>query len=293
MTPSDPQHPAADRGRLVAAALAVAAFVGALWWIRVLDESLGWQLGALGVLPGDPAGLLGLLTAPLIHGSFEHLAANTPALLVLGTLLIYGYPRSRGPALALIWLGSGLGVWLIGRDNAHIGASGITHGLMFYLFLAGMVRRDRVAVAFSMIAFFLYGGMVWGVFPQEAGVSWEYHLCGALAGALAAFLFGRMDPRPTEKRYAWEDEPTDADDPVIGDQWRWRRAPPRPERLARSAAFPIAGDDVEEYDAPTPDELAEDLRDAELEQEHAADADLDLPRASANDENPDDPAPHR
>ena len=253
------RDPRADRARLFGAMLAVAAFTAALWWIRVLDEGLGWQLGALGVAPGTPAGLVGILTAPLVHGSFEHLAANTPALLVLGTLLVYGYPRSRGPALALIWLGSGLGVWLIGRDSTHIGASGISHGLMFYLFLAGMVRRDRLAVAFSMIAFFLYGGMVWGVFPQEAGISWEYHLSGALAGALAALLFGRMDPPPAAKRYAWEDEPADADDPVIGDQWRWRRAPPRPERAARSVEFPLAGDEVDEHDAGAePDDGAPD-----------------------------------
>jgi membrane associated rhomboid family serine protease len=280
-----PHDPRADRGRLVGAALAVTAFTGALWWIRVLDEGLGWQLGALGVRPGEPAGLLGVLTAPLVHGSFEHLAANTPALLVLGTLLLYGYPRSRAPALALVWLGSGLGVWLIGRDSAHIGASGITHGLMFYLFLAGMVRRDRLAVAFSMIAFFLYGGMVWGVFPQEAGVSWEYHLCGALAGALAAFLFGRLDPRPAEKRYAWEDEAEDAEDPVIGDQWRWRRAPPRPERAARSAEFPLAGDDIEEYGTgPHPDDPLDEAPPRAFDRAHDLEPDAPLPRTSANDE---------
>lgn len=244
----------ADRTRLIGAMLAVSAFTGALWWIRILDEGLGWELGALGVHPGAPAGLIGVLTAPLVHGSFEHLVANTPALLVLGTLLCYGYPRARAAVLSLIWLGSGLGVWLIGRDSTHIGASGLTHGLMFFLFCAGLVRRDRLAVAFSMIAFFLYGGMVWGVFPQEAGISWEYHLSGALAGVLAAFLLSRLDPLPAEKRYAWEDEPADAEDPVIGNQWRWRRAPPRAERLAASDEFPLAGDEPE--DPPTHDDTA-------------------------------------
>jgi len=269
------RDPRADRARLFGVALAVTGFTAALWWIRVLDEGLGWQLAALGVQPGTLAGLLGVLTAPLVHGSFEHLAANTPALLVLGTLLGYGYPRSRGPALALIWLGSGLGVWLIGRDSSHLGASGITHGLMFYLFLAGLVRRDRLAVAFSMIAFFLYGGMVWGVFPQEAGVSWEYHLCGALAGTLAALLLGRLDPTPPEKRYAWEDETEDADDPVIGDQWRWRRAPPRAERAAHSEEFPLAGDDVEDH----PDEASPEPHDHD-----EADLDGRDPGRAANDD---------
>ena len=272
----------ADRTRLLGAALAVAAFTGALWWIRVLDAGLGWELGALGVRPGDPAGLLGILTAPLVHGSFEHLVANTPALLVLGTLLGYGYPRARGAVLALIWLGSGLGVWLIGRDSVHIGASGLTHGLMFFLFAAGLVRRDRLAVAFSMIAFFLYGGMVWGVFPQEAGISWEYHLSGALAGLLAAALFGRRDPLPPVKRYAWEDEPSEAVDPVIGDQWRWRRAPPRLERLAASDEFPLAGDEPDELDG------TEALDEPRAADEPDARADRDAPDAS---EAPDAPDP--
>ena len=232
-----------DRARLIGAFLVATAFTALLWWIRTLDAALGWDLGALGVRPREFDGLIGILFAPLLHGSFEHLLANTPPLLVLGTLLLYGYPRARAPALALIWLGSGLGVWLMGRDSVHIGASGVATGLMFFLFCAGLMRRDRLAVAFSMIAFFLYGGMVWGVFPQEAGVSWEYHLCGALAGVLAAALFRRLDAPLPERHYAWEDEPPDAEDPVIGAQWRWRRAPPRDVHPDDSEEIPIAGDE--------------------------------------------------
>jgi len=233
-----------DRERLTGAFLAVALLTAALWWIKVLDGVFDWDLGALGVHPRQAVGLIGVLTAPLVHGSFEHLFANTLPLLVLGTLLLYGYPRARRPALAIIWILSGLGVWVAGRDNAHIGMSGVTHGLMFFLFFAGLMRRDKLAVALSMIAFFLYGGMVWGIFPAEPGVSWEYHLFGALAGTLAAVLLRKLDAPPPAKRYAWEDEAPEAEDPVIGDQWRWRRAPPRAERLAASDEFPIAGDDL-------------------------------------------------
>lgn len=233
----------ADRERLHRAFLAVAALTAALWWIKVLDRVGGWDLGALGIQPRELAGLVGVLTAPLVHGSFEHLFANTLPLLVLGTLLLYGYPRARWPALGLIWLLSGLGVWLVGRDSTHIGMSGVTHGLMFFLFIAGLVRRDRLAVALSMVAFFLYGGMVWGIFPAERGVSWEYHLFGALAGVLTAILLRKLDAPPPVKRYTWEDEAAEAEDPVIGDQWRWRRAPARPWKLENSDEFPVAGDD--------------------------------------------------
>lgn len=265
----------ADRDRLLRAFLATAALTAALWWIKVLDNAFGWDLRALGILPRDPAGLLGVLTAPLLHGSFEHLFANTLPLLVLGTLLLYGYPRARAPALALIWALSGLGVWLVGRDSTHIGMSGVTHGLMFFLFIAGLVRRDKLAVALSMIAFFLYGGMVWGIFPAEAGVSWEYHLFGALAGVLTAILLRKLDAPPPEKRYAWEDEPAEAEDPVIGDQWRWRRAPARPWRLENSDEFPVVGDDEhdERGDAPFADDPRDEPNDEPLHEPSSDDDD--------------------
>ena len=115
---------ATDRARLQHAFLATTLLTAALWWIKLLDHSFSWDLGALGVRPRELAGLLGVLTAPLVHGSFEHLFANTLPLLVLGTLLLYGYPRARWPAIAMIWLLSGFGVWLVGRDSVHLGMSG-------------------------------------------------------------------------------------------------------------------------------------------------------------------------
>jgi len=235
----------ADRARLRNAFLAVAALTAVLWWLKLLDGLFGWDLSPLGILPRHAAGLVGVLTAPLVHGSFEHLFANTLPLLVLGTLLLYGYPRARWPAVAAIWLLSGLGVWLFGRDDPHIGMSGVTHGLMFFLFISGLLRRDKLAVALSMIAFFLYGGMVWGVFPTEPGVSWEYHLFGALTGVLAAVALRGLDAPLEAKRYAWEDDAPEAEDPVIGDQWRWRRAPARKWKLDdEDDGIPIAGDDL-------------------------------------------------
>lgn len=207
-SPRDPQSQArADARRFWRAALASAAFVALIGWIRMLESWLGHPLTALAVHPREPLGLVGLLTGPLLHGSFEHLVANSLALLVLGTLAGVLYPRAVLRALPLVWLGSGLFVWLVGRDSAHLGASGLTHGLMFFVFLAGVLRRDRAAIAGSMIAFFLYGGMVLTVLPREAGVSWESHLGGALCGVLAALLWRRLDPAPARKRYSWELEP--------------------------------------------------------------------------------------
>ena len=98
-------------------------------------------------------------------------------------------------------------VWLFGGSNSvHLGASGLTHGLMFLLFVLGLLRRDRAAIAAGMLAFAFYGGMLMTILPREAGVSWESHLGGALAGVIAAFLFRRSDPLPPRQKYSWEIE---------------------------------------------------------------------------------------
>ena len=190
----------------------VAVFVLLLWLIVALGLGLHLPLVRLGIYPRTAAGLAGVLFAPLIHGSWGHLLSNSFALLILGTALRYGYPRAAGPVVILVYLLSGLGVWCLGRESYHIGASGLTHGMMFFIFTTGILRRDRLSIALSLIAFFLYGGMIWSIFPQEPGISYESHFFGAASGVLAAFLFRRLDPPPPEKHYDWEDEQLQDDD---------------------------------------------------------------------------------
>ena len=136
---------------VIAALFAAVAFVSALWWIELIGNWIGSGFGGLGVAPRTLSGLIGILTSPLVHGSVGHLINNTLPLIVLGTLALAIYPRAFKPAMALIWIGSGLGIWLFGRDSFHIGASGLNHGLMFFLFMLGLLRRDRPAVAAAMI----------------------------------------------------------------------------------------------------------------------------------------------
>lgn len=219
---TDP-HPQTLRKRSITnCLLAALALTAILWWIHVNAWLMGWNLAALGVYPGRMTGLIGLVTAPLIHGSFQHLVSNTPPMILLGTGLFYGYPRSWYLALPILWVGSGLGIWLIGRESFHFGASGVTTGLMFFLFFAGVFRRDRLGVVLAMASFFLYGSMIWGIFPTEAGISFEAHFSGAALGAVCAFVFRNRDPRVPwrKRRYSWEDEPEDHKDPVIGDEWK-------------------------------------------------------------------------
>ena len=194
-----------DRQRLRRALNASLGFVLLLAACYTAQHGIDWTF--LTVTPWTLPGLLGLLTAPLLHGSVEHIVANGTALLLLGTLAGTVYPKATLRALPLLWLGSGLGAWLLGQPGSHhLGASGVTHGLMFLVFVLGLLRRDRAAIAAGMLAFMFYGGMLMTILPREAGVSWESHLGGALAGVLAAFLFRRSDPAPPRRKYSWEIE---------------------------------------------------------------------------------------
>lgn len=183
------------------------------------------DLRALSIHPQDPNGLLGILTAPLLHGSVGHLAANSLSVLILGTLAGTVFPRATWRALPLIWLGSGLGTWLIADGGFHLGASGVTHGLGFLVFTLGILRRDRPAIAAALIAFFFFGGMLVAIFPTEVGVSWQYHLSGAVFGLLSGLLWRRSDPTPPRRRYSWEleDEAEPEPDPTL--------EPPRPDAV--------------------------------------------------------------
>ena len=208
--PDDPRYDAETQRRLDRRRLARAlnaSLVLVLAMILVYSAQGSFDVARFAVQPLSVEGLLGLLTAPLLHGSVEHIAANSVALLMLGTLAGSVYPRATLWSLPLLWLGSGLGAWLLGDPGSHhLGASGVTHGLMFLIFVLGLLRRDRPAIATGMIAFFFYGGMLLTVLPHEPGISWQSHLGGALAGVIAAFLFRRLDPALPRKRYSWEDE---------------------------------------------------------------------------------------
>jgi membrane associated rhomboid family serine protease len=182
----------------------VAAFVAVLWLIHLAGILFGLDLGRLGISPRQSSTLGGLLFMPLIHGSWSHLFSNSGPLLVLGTAMLHSFPRASRVALPAIWLGSGLGVWLFARAGFHIGASGLTYGMMFFVFVIGMLRRDRASMALSMIVFLLYGGTIWGLFPHQPGVSFEAHVSGAVVGTLCAFWLRWRDPPPPRRAYAWE-----------------------------------------------------------------------------------------
>jgi membrane associated rhomboid family serine protease len=198
-------HSAESHARFRAALVLSAMFVTGVALIHFLGWALGLDLGRFGVHPRDALGLPGIVTAPLLHADLAHLVSNMVPLFVAGTALLYLYPDSSRLLLPAVYLGPGIVVWLVGRDSIHLGASGLVYGIVSYVFVAGVLRRDRRAWAASVLVSLLYGALVWGVLPIKVGVSWETHLAAAVIGVVLAFVLRRRDV-PPRKRYSWEDE---------------------------------------------------------------------------------------
>jgi membrane associated rhomboid family serine protease len=204
---SDPAFTDSERARgnfRLAVRLAV-GFVALIWFIQLLNWALDLGVEDFGVRPRELLGLPGILFAPLMHSGFAHLLANSLPLLIVGTAMLYLYPNAALRVLPAVYLGPGIAVWLFARGGVHVGASGLIYGLVSYVFVAGLIRRDRRAIAASLLVSFLYGASVWGVLPIERGVSWETHLAAALIGLLLALALRRLDI-PPRRRYTWEDE---------------------------------------------------------------------------------------
>lgn len=180
-------------------------FTALLWLILIVDSYLGLELKRFGLRPKHFEGLIGIFTAPLLHGGAEHMFANTLPLIVSLSAILYLYPRSAARVIPIIWLGSGALAWLIGRPSLHFGASGFVYGLLAYVFISGIFRFDMRSVAVSIMVWFLYGSMIWGVLPIRPNMSWELHLSGAILGVALAIVFKRWDVTPI-KRYEWEDD---------------------------------------------------------------------------------------
>ena len=209
----DPAYTSSNRARAnfrLAVKIAL-GFVALIWLIQLLNSGLDLELERFGVRPRELAGLPGILLAPLLHAGFAHLIANSLPLLVLGTGMLHLYPNSALKVIPAVYLGPGIAVWLFARPSVHVGASGLVYGLVSYIFVAGLIRRDKRAIAASLLICFLYGTLAWGVLPIEPGVSWETHLAAALIGLMLAIALRRLDI-PPRKRYAWEDEKDECED---------------------------------------------------------------------------------
>lgn len=185
-----------ERRKLLLSMLIPFFFVVLLWLVMFVGRITGSDLHLLGIFPWRVSSLTGIITSPFIHADLKHLYSNTLPLFVLGTALFYFYSQVAFRVVIWITLFTGLSVWLTGRPAWHIGASGIIYGLAAFLFVSGIIRRHIPLMALSLLVVFLYGGMVWGIFPGfRPEISWESHMLGAAAGMILALWFRSEGPQ--------------------------------------------------------------------------------------------------
>jgi membrane associated rhomboid family serine protease len=177
-------------------------FLVLIWLVKIAEVTLNLNFTFLGVFPLRAKGLIGIITAPLVHSDFQHLAANSLPLVILGTGIFYFYHKIAYKVFFLIYLISNIWIWFGARYAYHIGASGLIYGFASFLFFSGVIRKNVKLMAISLLVVFLYGSMVWGLLPIQPHVSWESHLMGAIAGLVLAFYY--RDKGPKRKIYSWE-----------------------------------------------------------------------------------------
>ena len=173
-----------------------------MWLIKLIELQFDLSFVKLGVFPQTPNGLKGIFFSPFIHKDLTHLFNNSLPILFLGGLLFSVYRKVALQIFIWLFLISGFWLWIIGRPSFHIGASGMIYALAAFLFVSGIIQKNRRLAAISCIIIFLYGSMIWGILPTKESISWEGHLAGFFSGILVAIFYRKEGPK--RKKYQWE-----------------------------------------------------------------------------------------
>ncbi len=169
-------------------------FLAICWAIWLYDYNYP-ILHKWGVRPRKLEGLIGIITSPFLHKDLNHLAGNSAPTLVLGTTLFYFYRNLPYKVIFWLFLGGGSWLWVFGGSGNHIGASGLIYGLFSFVFLGGIISKNKSLMAISLLTVFLYGSLIWGIFPLEKQVSWEGHLMSMVWGIILALFYKKYIPR--------------------------------------------------------------------------------------------------
>ena len=189
----------------------IVTFVALLYVVELIDQLSGGRLDRNGIRPLTTDGLWGIVFAPVLHANWQHLIANTVPMLVLGFLMTLAGLSRFVWATAIIWILGGFGTWLIGNVGSscgptdHIGASGLIFGWLAFLLVFGVFVRHIWDIVIGLVVLFVYGGVLFGVLPVLGvcgGVSWQGHLCGAIAGVVAAYLLSAPERKARERKRA-------------------------------------------------------------------------------------------
>lgn len=181
-------------------------FLVLIWLSKFFEISMEYDFIPAGILPRKLSGLKGILFSPLVHSDWKHLFDNSIPVFLLSWALFYFYRGISYRIFLIIYVFSGILLWIIGRDAYHIGASGIIYGLASFLFFSGVIRKVTNLMAISLLVVFLYGSLIWGLLPFDYEISWEGHLCGAIVGSFLAILYRDQGPEPLKPSWELEDE---------------------------------------------------------------------------------------
>ena len=184
-------------------------FLVLIWVVWFVEFMLDLDFTTWGLFPRKWSGLRGIITAPLIHADIRHLVDNSIPLFTLMAAVFYFYRPLAIRIFVITYLMAGIWVWVGGREAYHIGASGLIYGFASFLFFSGILRNHIPLMAISLLVVFLYGSLIWGIFPLENQVSWESHLLGGVAGLILAVHYRKYGPQRTP--YSWELEEEDPD----------------------------------------------------------------------------------
>lgn len=206
-----------ERKDFINALIVPIGFVFLLWAIKIMETISGISLSEYGLEPRTLRGLIGIFTMPLLHSGFSHLASNTLASFILLFGLYIFYKEFATKLFLLFYLFSGIAAWIIGRSGSiHIGASGLVYALAWFHILSGIIKRNKPQSAFGLIVIFLYGGVIWGIFPDfqsSPRISWQGHLGGAITGFVFAFYYKRIAIAHQEKETEEEEDELSEENP--------------------------------------------------------------------------------
>ena len=166
-----------------------------IWVVFLIDNYYNLDLNRFGIIPRTKNGLVGIIASPFLHANMLHIVSNTIPLFILSLLTLIFYKRIASNVFIFSVIISGTLVWLFARPSIHIGASSLIYALASFLFFMGLFHRSFLSLIIGAGVAFLYGGLVWGVFPTNPYISWEGHLSGAIAGLLIAYTFRKTTVR--------------------------------------------------------------------------------------------------
>jgi membrane associated rhomboid family serine protease len=195
------------RKKLLLSMIIPGIFVFFMWLVKIIELLFDLDFSGFGIFPMTLKGLEGIIFSPFIHADFKHLFNNSLPLFFLSVALFYFYSEVALKVFGWTFFLTGFLVWIAGREAWHIGASGLVYGLASFLFFSGIIRRYFRLIALSLLIVFLYGSMVWGIFPGiYKNVSWESHMLGFFSGVVLAVWYKNEGPQRPVIEWMEEDE---------------------------------------------------------------------------------------